>query len=122
MDFLTEQEIKNIIGSLKGQLSEDTYKKVAPLLSNLVAILERAHADERRQLRDERAALDKEREGVNFARHSLEKEREALAAEREIIEREKQLAQRWRTGEQGLAEIKASLDDAGPAGSGGGNA
>ncbi len=109
MDFLTAQEIKDIMGALKGQLPEATYGKVAPLLSNLIAVLERAHDDERRQLREEREALDKEREAVNFARHSLEKDREALENERRIVEREKRLAQQWRQGEEGLAEIKSSL-------------
>ena len=112
MDFLTEQEIKGIIGSLKGQLPAATYEKVAPLLSNLVAVLERAHDEERRQLREERAALDKEREAVNFARHSLEKEREALGGERAVIEREKRIAQRWRQGEDALSDIRDAIDPA----------
>jgi hypothetical protein len=120
MDFLTAQEIKDVMGALKGQLPDATYKKVAPLLSNLIAVLERAHDDERRQLREEREALDKEREAVNFARHSLEKDREALENERRIVEREKRLAQQWRQGEEGLAEIKSSLgaeaEPKGPAG------
>ena len=102
MDFVTGKEIKEIIGSLHGQLPKAVYEKVAPLLSELVALLERAHDEERRQLRAERAALDKERESVTFGRHSVEREREALAREREIIEREKRVAQRWREVDEAL--------------------
>ena len=109
MDLPTNRAIRDIIGSLKGQLPAATYEKVAPLLSDLIALLERAHEDERRQLRTERAALDKERESVNLARHSLDREREALAREREIIEKEKQLAQRWREADQGLADAASSV-------------
>ena len=115
MDLPTTRAIRDIIGSLKGQLPPATYEKVAPLLSDLIALLERAHEDERRQLRAERAALDKDREAVNLGRHSLEREREALAREREIIEKDKQLAQRWRQAEQGLADAADSIDPDAPA-------
>ena len=111
MDFLTGRAIRDIIGSLKGQLPAEVYKKVAPLLSDLVAVLERAHDEERRQLRAERSIIDKEREAVNFARHSLDKEREALAAERDVIEREKRLAQRWREAEGGLGAVADSVGE-----------
>ncbi|MFP4057300.1 MAG: hypothetical protein ACLF0G_10570 [Candidatus Brocadiia bacterium] len=104
MDLPTGQAIKNIMGSIKGKLSADDYEKLAPLLSDLIALLERAHEDERRQLKAERTALDKDREAVNLARRSLEREREALAQERENIQREKTLAQRWRDLEKGLAD------------------
>ncbi len=106
MDLPTSQAIRDIVGSLQGQLPRETYERVAPLLSNLIALLERAHEDERRQLRAERAALDKDRESVNLARHSLDREREALTREREIVEKEKQLAQLWR-------EARDALDAAG---------
>ena len=96
MDLPTSQAIRDIIGSLQGRLPEQTYAEVAPLLSDLIALLERAHEDERRQLRAERAALDKDREAVNLGRHSLDRDRDALAREREIVEKEKQLAQLWR--------------------------
>jgi len=102
MDFKTDNRIKEIIGSLHGQLPTAVYEKVAPLLSELVALLERASEEERRQLKAERAALDKEREGVTFARHSVDREREALAREREIVEREKRVAQRWREVDEAL--------------------
>lgn len=108
MDLPTSQAIRNIIGSLHGHLSKDQYEQVAPLLSELVALLERAHEEERRQLRDERAALDKDREALNLARRSLQTEQEALARERQIVEREKQVAQRWR-------EALDALDAAGEA-------
>lgn len=110
MDFMTAQAIRDTLGSLRGALPDETYKKVAPMLSDLVALLERAHEEERRQLREERAALDKEREAANFARHSLTKEREALAIERENIEREKRVAQLWRQTAEGLGELSAALD------------
>jgi hypothetical protein len=102
MDILTGKAIKEIIGALHGQLPKEVYEKVAPLLSELVSLLERAHEEERRQLRAERSALDKEREAVTFARHSVDREREALAREREIIEREKRVAQRWREVQDAL--------------------
>jgi len=106
MDFPTGQAIKDIIGSLKGRLPKDDYEKVAPLLSELVSLLQRAHEEERKQLRAERAALDKEREAVNLARRSIEGQREALDREREIIEREKRLAQRWREADESLGVAK----------------
>jgi hypothetical protein len=110
MDLPTSRAIRDTIGSLKGQLPAATYEKVAPLLSDLIALLERAHEDERRQLRAERAALDKEREAVNLARHSLGREREALAREREIVEKEKQLAQRWREAEHALDAAASAIE------------
>ena len=109
MDFPTGQAIKDVMGSLKGRLAAEDYEKVAPLLSELVSLLQRAHEEERRQLRDERAVLDKERESVNLARRSVETEREALTREREVIDREKRLAQRWREAERTLADASDSV-------------
>ena len=103
MDFPTSQAIKDTIGSLKGRLPNADYEKVAPLLSELVALLQRAHEEERRQLKAERAAVDKEREAVNLGRREVDSDREALAKEREIIEREKKVAQRWRDADLALA-------------------
>ena len=103
MDFPTSQAIKDVIGSLKGRLPKADYEKVAPLLSELVALLQRAHEEERRQLKAERAALDKDREAVNLARREITSDREALAKEREVIEREKRVAQRWREADQAMA-------------------
>jgi hypothetical protein len=106
MDLPTGLAIKNIMGAIKGRLPAKDYEQLAPLLSDLIALLERAHEEERRQLKDERAALDKDREAVNFARHSLESEREALARERETLEREKRVAQRWREVDEALHDAK----------------
>ena len=103
MDFPTSQAIRDVIGSLKGRLPQADYEKVAPLLSELVALLQRAHEEERRQLKAERAALDKDREAVNLARREVTTDREALAKEREVIEREKRVAQRWREADQAMA-------------------
>jgi hypothetical protein len=103
MDMPTSQAIRDTIGSLKGRLPQADYEKVAPLLSELVALLQRAHEEERKQLKAERAALDKEREAVNLARRELDSDRDALAKERDIIEREKKVAQRWREADAGLA-------------------
>lgn len=114
MDFPTGQAIKDVIGSLKGRLPSADYEKVAPLLSDLVALLQRAHEEERRQLKAERAALDKEREAVNLARRELACGREALDKDREVIEREKRVAQRWREAEAALA---AAADAIPPPGS-----
>lgn len=104
MDLPTGQAIKGIMGTIKGKLPRDDYEKLAPLLSDLIALLERAHEEERRQLRAERGALDKDREAVNFARHSVAREREALAQERENIERERRVAKLWRELDQALEE------------------
>lgn len=112
MDFPTSQAIKDVIGSLKGRLPNADYEKVAPLLSELVALLQRAHEEERKQLKAERAALDKDREAVNLARREVEAGREALAKEREVTEREKRVAQRWREADQAMA---AARDIAPPA-------
>ncbi len=106
MDFPTGQAIKDVIGSLKGRLPNADYEKVAPLLSELVALIQRAHEEERRQLKAERAALDKEREAVNLARREVESDREGLAKEREVIEREKRVAQRWREADAALAAAR----------------
>lgn len=106
MDLPTSQAIKDVLGSLKGRLPKDDYERVAPLLSELVALLQRAHEEERRQLKAERTALEKEREAVNLARRELDADREALAKEREIIEREKKVAQRWREADSGLAAAR----------------
>ena len=116
MDLPTGKAIKEIIGSLKGQLPPAAYEKVAPLLSEFVSLLERAHEEERRQLRIERAALDKERESITFARHSVDREREALAREREAIEHEKRLAQRWREADQALGDAADGMAPQKPAG------
>lgn len=118
MDFMTAQAIRDTIGSLRGALPEETYKKVAPMLSDLVALLERAHEEERRQLREERAALEKEREAANFARHSLTREREGLAIERESVEREKRVAQLWRQADEVLGELSAAGDGGEPSSDG----
>jgi len=109
MDFPTGQAIKETIGSLKARLPDADYEKVAPLLSELVSLLQRAHEEERKQLRAERTALDKEREAVNLARRSVDSERDALARERDIIEREKRLAQRWREADRSLADAADSV-------------
>jgi len=106
MDMPTGLAIRNIMGAIKGKLPPKDYEKLAPLLSTLIALLERAHEGERRQLRDERAAIDKEREAVTFARHSLEAEKNALGREREILEREKRVAQLWREVEEALTDAK----------------
>jgi hypothetical protein len=108
MDLPTAQAIRDIMGSLQGKLPKETYEKVAPLLSDLIALIERAHEDERRQLRAERAALDKDREAVNLARRSVEAEREAVAREREIVEREKTVARRWREALDALDAAKTA--------------
>ncbi|HUT33964.1 MAG TPA: hypothetical protein VNE39_10810 [Planctomycetota bacterium] len=102
MDFPTSQAIKDVIGSLKGRLPQADYERIAPLLSELVALVQRAHEEERKQLKAERAALDKDREAVNLARRGIENERDALAKEREVVEREKKVAQRWREADQAL--------------------
>ena len=106
MDFPTGQAIKDIIGSLKGRLPQADYEKVAPLLSELVSLLQRAHEEERRQLKADRAAFDKEREAVNLARREVESDREAVAKERENVEREKKVAQRWREADAALGAAK----------------
>jgi len=111
MDLPTGQAIRDIMGSLKGRLPPQDYEDLAPLLSDLISLLERAHEDERRQLRAERAALDKDREAINLARHSLGREREALAREREVIEREKRVAQGWRQLEQALTDTREGAGD-----------
>mgnify|MGYP000722401627 FL=1 len=103
MDFPTSQAIKDVIGSLKGRLPQADYEKVAPLLSELVALLQRAHEEERKQLKAERAALDKDRDAVNLARRELDASREALAKEREVAEREKKVAQRWREADAAMS-------------------
>lgn len=115
MDFPTSQAIRGIIGALKGQLPAKTYEQVAPLLSDLIALLERAHEEERRQLRAERGAIDRDREAVNLARRSIEADRDALARERENIEREKQVAQRWREALDALGATRDSIDPDAPA-------
>ncbi len=114
MDFLTSNEIKETISSLQGQLPPKVYEQVAVRLSKLVALLDRAHEDERKQLKAERAAVDKERESVTFARHAVEREREALTREREIIEQEKRVAQRWRELADGLAAAADALKPSQP--------
>ncbi|MBM4041813.1 MAG: hypothetical protein FJ290_25220 [Planctomycetes bacterium] len=106
MDFPTSQAIKDVIGSLKGRLPQADYEKVAPLLSELVALLQRAHEEERKQLKAERAALDKDREAVNLARREVDAARESLAKEREVAEREKKVAQRWREADAAMAAAK----------------
>jgi len=108
MDFPTSQAIRDVIGSLKGRLPQPDYEKVAPLLSELVALLQRAHEEERRQLKAERAAVDKERDAVNLARRSVEMERDAMAREREVLERERKVAQRWREAEWALRSAAES--------------
>jgi hypothetical protein len=109
MDLPTGRAIKDVMGSLKGKLPPQDYEKLAPLLSDLIALLERAHEEERRQLRAQRAALDKDRESVNLARRSVEAAREALQREQEVTEREKRLAERWREADQGLADARGAL-------------
>jgi len=101
MDVRTSQAIRDIVGSL--------HEQVAPLLSDLIALLERAHEEERRQLRAERAALDRDREAVNLARRSLEAEREALARERDAVAKEKLVAQRWRDADDALEAAGESI-------------
>jgi len=115
MDLPTSQAIRDVIGSLKGRLSQADYEKVAPLLSELVALLQRAHEEERKQLRAERAVLEREREAVSLARRGLESEREALAKEREVIEREKRVAQRWRDADVALADAREAAPPDGSA-------
>ena len=115
MDFPTSQAIKDVIGSLKGRLPQADYEKVAPLLSELVALLQRAHEEERKQLKAERAALDKDREAVNLARREVEAGRDALAREREVTEREKKVAQRWREADAAMAVAQTVAPPAKPA-------